>query len=58
MPLFIKYSNKYPYLPEAVADSKKELAEILGTTRNTVEASYSHKRSTYAIVDDEDIKAK
>ena len=44
MPLFIKYSNKYPYLPEAVADSKKELAVMTGTNINVIYSSYSHEQ--------------
>lgn len=54
MPLFVKYTKEYPYLPEAVADSKRELAKLLGTTLGTVESSYSHKRKTYAVIYDED----
>ncbi len=54
MTVFVKYSNKYPYLPEAVADSKRELAEILGKSLNTVESSFSKKRRTYKVVEVED----
>lgn len=51
MKLFIKYSKDPPYLPEAVADSKSELAEMIGTTPGTVYSSYSHGRKTFAEVD-------
>lgn len=51
MKVFIKYSSKPPYLPEAIADSKGELAKILGVDRNVVYSSYSHHRSTYAEVE-------
>lgn len=54
MKLFVKYSNKPPYLPEAVADSKSELARMLGTTLNCVDSSYTHGRSTYAVIEDEE----
>jgi hypothetical protein len=52
--VFIKYDSKEPYLPVAVAESKSELARILGVTLNSVISSYAHKRSTYAVVDIED----
>ena len=55
MKVFIKYSNKPPYLPIAVADSKTELARILGVSPNSVISSYAHKRSTFVEVEvDED----
>lgn len=47
MKVFIKYSNKFPYLPEAVADSKEELARILGKRLNLVESSISKGYKTY-----------
>ena len=48
--VYVKYDSKPPYLPVAVADSKRELAEILGVSRNVVYSSFSHKRSTYVEV--------
>lgn len=54
MKLYIKYSKEYPYLPEAVAESKKELAELLRITPNNVRSSMCHKTSTYAEVEIED----
>lgn len=47
MKVFIKYSNKFPYLPEAIADSKEELARILGKRLNLVESSISKGYKTY-----------
>lgn len=58
MKLYVKYSAKYPYLPEAVADSKSELARMIGTTLNVVMSSFYHGRNTYVEVevkDDEEI---
>lgn len=45
--VYVKYSAKYPYLPVAVADSKAELAEMLGVSRNNVDTSFSHKIKTF-----------
>lgn len=45
--IYVKYDDKPPFLPIAVADSISELAEILGVSRNVVSSSFSHKRSTY-----------
>lgn len=54
MKVFVKYDSKEPYLPVAVADSKSELARLLGVTLNSIVSSYAHKRGTYAVVDIED----
>lgn len=54
MTLYVKYSKKYPYLPEAVADSKRELAKMIGTTLGCVKSSLSKNVSTYAVVEDEE----
>ena len=51
MKLYVKYSNKPPYLPEAVAESPKELALMLGVSRECVCSSLSHGRNTYAKVE-------
>lgn len=56
MTLYIKYSNKPPFLPEAVADSKEELARMLGKTRNVIDSSFSHGRKTYAKVEIDEVK--
>lgn len=52
--LYIKYSNRYPYLPEAIADNKRELAKQLGKSIGTVASAFSRKQSNYAIVEVED----
>ena len=52
--LYVKYSKEYPYLPEGVGDNKKELAEHLGISHNTVYSSFSRGMSTYAEVEVED----
>ena len=54
MTLYVKYSKECPYLPEAVADSKKELAKMVGTTIGCVKSSFSKKVSTYAVREDEE----
>lgn len=54
MALYIKYSREYPYLPEAVADSAKELARKTGTSRSAVYSAISHGQSTYAVIKDEE----
>ena len=51
MKVYVKYAAKYPYLPVAVADTKKELAEMVGTNVHVVLSSLYHGRSTYAEVD-------
>lgn len=58
MKAVIKYDMKPPHLPIAVADSRQELAEILGISRNVVDSSFSHHRSTYfeyEFEDDDDV---
>ena len=52
--VYIKYSNRYPYLPEAIAYSKRELAKQLGKSIGTVASAFSRKQSNYAIVEVED----
>lgn len=52
--LYIKYSNRYPYLPEAIADNKRELAKQLGKSIGTVASAFSRKQSNYAVVEVED----
>ena len=58
MKLYIKYSKEPPYLPEAVADSKTELAKMLGLTPNNVMSSYSKGRGTYQVVEVEEDEYK
>lgn len=45
--LYVKYDKVYPYLPLAVADSKSELARMLGVSLNTVVSSFSHGLETF-----------
>ena len=52
--MYIKYGNTYPYLPEAVANSPRELAKMLGKTLNTVASAISRKQSNYAVVEVEE----
>ena len=54
MKAVIKYDARPPHLPVAVAGSRKELAEILGVSKNVVDSSFSHHRSTYAEYEFED----
>lgn len=52
--LFVKYSKKYPYLPEGVADTKTELAKVLGVRPNLVFSAFSRGISTYVEVEVDD----
>lgn len=54
MKVYVKYSNKPPYLPEAVAETKTELARMLGVSPNSVISSYAHGRSTFVEVEIDD----
>ena len=56
MTLFVKTTADKYRLPVAVADSKRELAQMLGVSVDSVMSSYSHKISTYLIVEVEDDK--
>lgn len=49
--VYVKYDKRKPYLPVAVADSKYELARMLGVSYQSVMSAYSHKRSTFAEVE-------
>lgn len=51
MTVYIRYDKEPPYLPIAIADSKEELAEILGMTVNCVRSSFSHGLRCFAAVD-------
>lgn len=54
MTLYVKYDSNPPYLPVAVADSKRELAEILNIRPNVVYSAFSHGQSTYCEIEIED----
>lgn len=43
--VYVAYSKKYPYLPIAVADTPKELGEILGVNRNNILSPISRLKS-------------
>ena len=47
MKVYTKTTNDKPELPLAVADSKAELAHILGIKPDVVRSSFSHHRNTY-----------
>lgn len=52
--IYIKYSSKYPYLPEAIADSVKELAEKTGHTPGSVSSCVSKGYPMWAKVEVEE----
>lgn len=52
--IYIKYSNQYPYLPEAIASNPRELAKLLGKSLSTVASAISRKQSNYAVVEFKD----
>ena len=54
MRVCIKYDNKPPGLPIAVADNRQELADILGIRRNVVDSAFSHNIGTYFEMEFED----
>lgn len=43
--LYMKVTNDEYELPVAVADSSKELAEMVGTTRNAILSAISHGKT-------------
>jgi len=51
MKVYIKYDRAKPHLPVAIADSKEELAAMIGTTLNTVRSSLSHGVDSFAEVE-------
>lgn len=54
MTLYMRVTSDKYELPIAVADSKKELAEMQGLTPSTVRSAYSLKTKTYIEVEVED----
>ena len=54
MKIYMKVSNDKYELPEAIADSPKELGEILGRSRRSINAAISHKEKTVVRVEVED----
>ena len=51
MKVFVKYSATEPHLPIAVADSRKELAIMLGTTYHCVVCGLHRNPKTFAEVE-------
>ena len=56
MTLYVKTTADKYRLPLAVAESKKELADMLGISLNTVICSFSRHLSTYYQVEVDDDK--
>lgn len=42
--VYVAYAKKWPYLPIAVADTARELAVLVGTTKNAVDSAISHAK--------------
>lgn len=49
--VFVKYDENPPYLPVAVADTKKELAEKLGMTARAVYCLFDRKNKNYGTIE-------
>lgn len=56
--VYIRYDKKPPYLPIAIADSKEELAVMIGASLNTVRSSFSHGIKCFAAVEVDDAEDK
>ena len=54
MIVYVKYSTEPPYLPLAVADSKAQLALMLGMRTTSVYTMFSRKNKAYKEVEIED----
>ena len=54
MKLYTKTTNDIYELPLAVADSKRELAEMLGMSIGGVKSSFSKKKRNYHEIEVED----
>ena len=51
MKVYIKYDRMKPHLPVAIADTKEELAAMVGMSLNTIRSSLSHGVETVVAVD-------
>ena len=51
MKVYIKYDRAKPHLPVAIADTKEELAKMVGMSLNTIRSSLSHGVETVVAVD-------
>lgn len=45
--VWVAYSKDPPYLPVAVAETSKDLAEKVGTTKNVVDSAWSHYKKGF-----------
>lgn len=51
MTVYAKYDRCKPHLPVAIADTKEELAKMVGMSLNTVRSSLSHGVGSFAEVE-------
>lgn len=51
MTVYVKYDRAKPHLPVAIADTKEELAKMVGMSLNTVRSSLSHGIGSFAEVE-------
>ena len=51
MKVYVKYERAKPHLPVAIADTKEELAAMIGMSLNTVRSSLSHGVKSFAEVE-------
>lgn len=51
MTVYLKYDRCKPHLPIAIADTKEELAKMVGMSLNTVRSSLSHGIGSFAEVE-------
>lgn len=47
----VKYSNRYPYLPEAVGDNFHDLGRILGISASAVSHAVHRQSAIYKVVE-------
>ena len=56
MTVYVKYDRCKPHLPIAIADTKEELAKMIGMSLNTVRSSLSHGVGSFAEVEIGDLE--
>lgn len=56
MTVYVKYDRCKPHLPIAIADTKEELAKMVGMSLNTVRSSLSHGVGSFAEVEIGDLE--
>lgn len=56
MTVYVKYDRCKPHLPVAIADTKEELAKMVGMSLNTVRSSLSHGVGSFAEVEIGDLE--